>query len=111
LRLAYETVIQLLAPITPHISSELWNLLGYDGPIVNSRWPVCDERALAVDEVELAVQVTGKLRGKVVVAADASEDAIREVALADENVRKHLEGKTVVKVIVVPGRLVNIVAK
>jgi len=60
LRLAYETVIQLLAPITPHISSELWNLLGYDGPIVDSRWPVCDERALAVDEVELAVQVTGK---------------------------------------------------
>jgi leucyl-tRNA synthetase len=111
LRLAYETVVKLLAPITPHISAELWNALGHDEPIVESAWPACDERALVVDEVELAVQVTGKVRGKITVPADATEDAVREAALADAGVRKHLEGKTVHKVIVVPGRLVNIVAK
>jgi len=111
LRLAYETVLKILAPITPHICEELWEKLAGGGLIVDAAWPELDERALVTDEIELAVQVTGKIRARIAVPANAAEDQIRELALADENVRKHTEGKQIVKVIVVPGRLVNIVAK
>jgi leucyl-tRNA synthetase len=110
-RLALETAVKLLAPITPHICAELWNTLGGEGPVVDAAWPPYDEAALATDEVEIAVQVMGKLRGRVTVPADADEDQLREAALADENVRRHIEGKEVVKTIVIPGRLVNIVAR
>jgi leucyl-tRNA synthetase len=109
-RLAYESVVKILAPITPHLCEELWCALGHEPSVVDAPWPTCDERALVVDEIEIVVQVLGKVRGRITVPADATDDQVREAALADENVASHLEGKTVRKVIVVPGRLVNIVA-
>ena len=111
LRLAYETVIKILAPITPHIGEELWEALGGEGSIAEAAWPELDDRALVTDTVELAVQVTGKVRARIAVPADATEDEIRELALADPDVQKYTDAKQIVKVIVVPGRLVNIVAK
>ncbi|NQT93433.1 MAG: leucine--tRNA ligase [Lentisphaerae bacterium] len=111
LRLAYETVIKILAPITPHIGEELWEALGSGGSITEAAWPELDDRALVTDTVELAVQVTGKVRARIAVPADATEDEICELALADPDVQKYTDAKQIVKVIVVPGRLVNIVAK
>lgn len=104
-----ENVVLMLAPITPHISHALWQTLGHDDAVVNVSWPEVDESALVQDKVELMVQVNGKLRGKVSVAADADNDAIQAIALADENVQKFIQDKEIRKVIVVPGRLVNIV--
>ena len=106
---AVSSTLTVLAPVAPHICEELWSLLGYGDLLSEAGWPEYDEDALAVDEVTVVVQVNGKLRGKVVVAADASKEAIEEAALTEENVVKHLEGKTVRKVIVIPGKLVNVV--
>jgi leucyl-tRNA synthetase len=99
----------MLAPITPHISHSLWQALGHDEAIVNVAWPKIDESALVQDKIDLMIQVNGKLRSKISVAADLAKDAIEALALEDENVLKFTEGKQVRKVIVVPGRLVNIV--
>jgi leucyl-tRNA synthetase len=106
---ALETTVLMLSPITPHISHELWKALGHDDAVVNVAWPEIDESALVQDKIELMVQVNGKLRSKISVAADMAKDAIETMALADENVLKFTQGKEVRKVIVVPGRLVNIV--
>jgi len=106
---ALEMVTLMLAPITPHISHELWQALGHDDAVVNVAWPEIDESALVQDKVELMVQVNGKLRSKISVAADATKESIEALALADENVQKFIEGKEIRKVIVVPGRLINIV--
>ena len=106
---ALESVVLMLNPIVPHICHQLWQELGHESNIIVADWPKCDESALVRDTLELVVQVNGKLRGKVAVAADAAKDAIEAAALADEKVQAHIEGKTVRKVIVVPGRLVNIV--
>ncbi|WP_018232108.1 leucine--tRNA ligase [Thioalkalivibrio thiocyanodenitrificans] len=108
---ALEITVLMLAPIVPHIAHALWRELGHDGAAVDERWPRVDESALESDTVELVVQVNGKLRGQVQVAADADRPAVEEAALADENVQRHIEGRTVVKMIVVPGRLVNVVVK
>ncbi len=105
-----ESIVLMLSPIVPHITQQLWNELGYDDLLVDVPWPVCDESALKRDEIELVVQVNGKLRSKINVSADADNDAIEESAMADEKIVANLAGKTVRKVIVVPGRLVNIVA-
>ena len=107
---ALEVVVLMLQPITPHLSHGLWHALGRDGAAVDQPWPAVDEAALVRDEVELVVQVNGKLRSRIAVPADADEDGIRTQALADENVQRFIEGKTIRKVIVVPGRLVNVVA-
>jgi leucyl-tRNA synthetase len=104
-----EIVVLMLAPITPHIADALWRVLGHDEAVVNVAWPEVDESALVQDKIELMVQVNGKLRAKVSVAADADNDSIQAVAMADENVQKFTEDKQVRKVIVVPGRLINIV--
>ena len=104
-----ETAVLMLSPITPHISHHLWQLLGHDEAIVNVAWPEIDESALVQDKVELMVQVNGKLRSKISVAADANKDMIEVLALADENVQRFIDGNDIRKVIVVPGRLVNIV--
>ena len=107
---ALEAVVLMLSPMTPHISHALWSALGHGTPLIDQRWPSVDEAALELDTVELVVQVNGKLRGRVAVPADAARDVIEKVALADENVQRFVAGKEIRKVIVVPGRLVNIVA-
>ena len=104
-----DILLSLLAPIVPHITHELWQHRGHREAMIDARWPSVDAAALVRDTLELVVQVNGKLRAKISVAADAAKDAIEEQALADEHVIRHTEGKTVRKVIVVPGRLVNIV--
>ncbi|MCB1738117.1 MAG: class I tRNA ligase family protein, partial [Gammaproteobacteria bacterium] len=103
--------IRLLAPIVPHISHVLWRELGGGESVIDAPWPQFDESALIQDQIEFVVQVNGKLRGRVQVAADADRDTIEATARNDETVIKYLEDKTVVKVIVVPGKLVNIVVK
>ena len=108
-REAVEACVLLLAPITPHACHALWAALGHAEPVIDARWPEVDESALARDTIELVAQVNGKLRARLEVAADADKAAIEAQALAAENVQRHTEGKTVRKVIVVPGKLVNIV--
>jgi leucyl-tRNA synthetase len=105
-----EAVVLLLAPITPHISHALWQALGHDEMAVKAQWPVLDESALIQDTLQLVIQVNGKLRGHIEVAAEATRDHVEEVARANENVHRFTEGLTIRKVIVVPGKLVNIVA-
>ncbi|TLM62078.1 MAG: leucine--tRNA ligase [Deltaproteobacteria bacterium] len=110
LREALETVVRLLGPFVPHVAEELWRELGHEQGLEACGWPVCDEAALAVSTVLIVVQVNGKVRGKVTVPADADESTVREAALGDPNVARFLEGQTVRKVVVVPGRLVSVVA-
>ena len=107
---ALETACLLLAPVVPHISSVLWQALGHDNDIIDAPWPLADETAMVQDEIQYIVQVNGKLRDRLQVAADADQQTIEQLAQASESVQRHIEGKTVHKVIVVPGRLVNIVA-
>ena len=106
---ALEAVVLMLSPMTPHICHALWAALGHDTPLIDESWPSVDEAALELDTIELVVQVNGKLRGRVSVPADAGQDVIEQLALADENVQRFVAGKEVRKLIVVPGRLVNIV--
>ncbi len=109
LREGIESVVRLLAPFVPHLCEELWHNLGYENCLEESGWPVWDEDALVSDTLLIIVQVNGKVRGKVTVPADADKDLVEATALADANVVRFLEGKDVRKVIVVPGRLVNLV--
>ena len=102
----------LLAPFVPHITEELWQQIGEkENSVHDAEWPVCDESALVVDEVELAVQVNGKVRGTIKVAVSMEKDEIADLAKGLAEVQKFIEGKTIVKTIVVPGRIVNIVVK
>ncbi len=103
-------LLRLLSPIAPHIAQKLWQELGYGSDILTAPWPEVDEEALVKDSIELVVQVNGKVRGKVAVPASADNAAIEEAALADEKVQSFIDGKTIRKIIVVPGRLVNVVA-
>ena len=103
-------LIKLLSPITPHLSEHLWSLYGSSDSLTSSGWLSVDHDALVRDEITYVVQVNGKLRAKIEVAADAVKEAIEAAALADENVQKFLDGVTVRKIIVVPNKLVNIVA-
>ncbi len=104
-------LLRLLAPIAPHIAHKLWRELGYGEDILGAGMPKVDEKALERDTIEYVVQVNGKLRGKVQVPADASREAVERAALENENARRFIGDATVRKVIVVPGKLVNIVAK
>lgn len=104
-----ETAVLLLSPIVPHITNEIWRALGHEELIVDAAWPKVDQTALKQDEIQLIVQVNGKLRGRVRVPVKATDELIQEQALADENVGRFVEGKTIRKVIIVPGKLVNIV--
>ncbi|PLA75078.1 leucine--tRNA ligase [Hydrogenovibrio sp. SC-1] len=108
---ALEVLVLMLSPITPHIAQTLWQTLGQTGLVLDASWPKVDESALVKDEIELMVQVNGKLRGKIEVAAAADKDTILAEAKANAQVAKYVEGKDIVKEIVVPGRLVNIVVK
>ena len=104
-------VVLLLAPFAPYLAHELWQTLGERGQLLRHPWPKFDRALAKEDQVEIAVQVSGKIRARIVVSADAPEDEVRSTALADPKVVAALEGKQVVKVVVVPGKLVNIVAK
>ncbi|MCQ9370132.1 leucine--tRNA ligase [Corynebacterium sp. 35RC1] len=108
-REAIEPLVIMIAPVAPHIAEELWSRLGHQGTITFVSFPAFDEQYLTDDEIELPVQVNGKVRGRIMVPADAAQDHIIELAVA--GVAAHLEGKTVVKQIVVPGRMVNLVVK
>ncbi len=112
-REALEALVLMLAPFAPHFSEETWEALGHEGGLLrgDARWPAFDEALARKDEVEIAVQVNGKLRGRVSIAATATEDETREAALSDERVRAWTEGKQIVKTVVVPGRLVNVVVR
>ena len=111
LREAVETTLLLLGPVSPHITEELWAALGHRESLFKQRWPQPDEAALARDEVEIVVQVDGRVRGRLTAGVGAREAEIRERALADGKVRPWLDGRQVAKVVVVPGRLVNIVTR
>ncbi len=108
---ALESVVLMLAPIVPHVSHALWTALGHPSAVIEAPWPSVDEQALERDSLELVVQVNGKLRARISVPAEATRPAIEQAALADENVQRFVEGKALHKVIVVPGKLVNVVVK
>ncbi len=103
------TAILLLSPIVPHITDTLWVALGHDGRLIDTAWPKSDPEALKQSEVELVVQVNGKLRSKIIVVDGADQKHIEDLALNNEHIKRNIEGKTVRKIIVIPGRLVNIV--
>ena len=102
-------LLRLLSPIAPHISQTLWREFGFGADILEAAWPQVDEAALVQDEIELVLQVNGKHRGAILVARTADRAGIERLALENPNAQKHIAGQTVKKVIVVPGRLVNIV--
>jgi leucyl-tRNA synthetase len=105
-------LIRMLYPVAPHIAFQLWDELGFaklHGEIMDTPWPKVDEAALVQDEVQIVVQVNGKLRGQITVPANASKDFVEALALRDEGVAKHTDGKPIKKVIVVPGKLINVV--
>ena len=104
-----ELVVLMLAPITPHICHALWTQLGHDDAVIDASWPEIDTEALKQDKVELMIQVNGKLRSKLMVDVNAQQADIESLALADENAQRYIDGKTIRKVILVPGRLINIV--
>ena len=106
---ALEIITLVLAPIVPHLSHALWQALGHERAVVDEPWPEVDAAALVQDTVELVVQVNGKLRGRIQVSAGADEALVREAALADEQVTRFIAGQPIRKVIVVPGKLINIV--
>ena len=106
-----EGFVKLLNPVAPHIGEELWEMLGHTGTIAFEAWPTYDESKLSDDEKEIAVQVNGKVRATIKIAVDEAEDSIKAKALEEENVKRHMEGKEVVKVIVIKGKIVNIVVK
>ena len=108
---ALSAVVRMLYPITPHICFELWKALGNESSIDHAEWVKADEAAMVEDEKLIVVQVNGKVRGKVTVAADADEETVKTVAFADENVKKFTDNTQIVKVIYVPGKLLNVVVK
>jgi len=107
----FERFVLLLAPLAPHIAEELWQQLGHDGSLSYEPWPKCDEAMLVEDTIELPVQVNGKVRARITVPVAASQDEILQAALANERIAEMVQGKQVVKQIVVPGKMVNIVVK
>ena len=107
---ALNTAVLVLAPIIPHVCHQLWQNLGHEEPVVEASWPEADESAMVRSEITVVLQVNGKVRAKADVAADIARDDLEKLALEHENVQRFTDGKTVRKVIVVPGKLVNVVA-
>jgi leucyl-tRNA synthetase len=108
-REAIESVVRLLAPFVPHFAEELWAELGHDTNLEAAGWPGYDAEATVDEELTVVIQVNGKLRSRITVAPDVAEETAKAAALADEKVQPFLEGKSVRKVVYVPGKLVNIV--
>ncbi len=104
-----ENIVLMLSPVIPHLSHQLWGLLGHDSLIIDQTWPEFDQSALVLDSIEMVVQVNGKVRGKIQVAADIDKQSCEKLALENENAIRFIEGKPIRKVIVVPKKLVNIV--
>ena len=111
IREGIETIVTILAPFTPHVGEELWTMIGKEGSVFDISWPKYDEKALVQDEIEVIVQVNGKLRDKISMDANIAREDMEKVALESEKVKAAIEGKNVVKVIAVPKKLVNIVVK
>jgi leucyl-tRNA synthetase len=109
IREGLEAIVVMLSPIVPHITQALWQTLGHSGLILDAAWPMVDQSALKRDEIEMVVQVNGKLRGQITVSIEASKQSIESMALNEPKVQRFTEGKTIKKVIVVPKKLVNVV--
>jgi len=110
-RAILEPFITILAPFAPHLAEELWEVLGRRPPVSLAAWPTVEDRWLRDDTVEIPVQIQGKLRGRVVVPADADADAMKAAAASDPKIAEQLAGREIVKVVAVPGRMVNFVVK
>ncbi len=106
-----KTFLALLNPVAPHITEEIWSNEGFEGRIYNTRWPEYDEAKTVENEIEIAVQISGKVRGKIMIAVDEDKDSVIAKAKENEAIAPLLDGKTIVKEIYVPGKIVNIVAK
>lgn len=111
LKSSLEHLVLMLSLFAPHVADELWEGLGHREPTLRVPWPAYDAELAAEDEIEMAVEVNGKVRGRIRVAVGVSEEEVRRRALAEERVAQHLDGRQVVKVIVVAGKLVNIVVR
>ncbi len=109
LREATEILVQLLAPIAPHLSEELWEHLGHKESVHDLPWPSYDEEIARSEEITVVIQVNGKLRDRIIVPVDISEEEMKKIALSSQKAAKFYEGKEIKKVITVPGKLVNIV--
>lgn len=105
------SLVLMLAPFAPYLAADLWESLGNDGAILRQTWPAYDEALAHEDEIEIPVQVNGKLRSVIRVAIDITQEALRDAAMADEKVNHFVEGKQVFKVIIVPDKLVNLLVK
>ena len=110
-RAAMERLVLLVSPFAPHLAEELWQLLGHQKTLAYEPWPTFDEAKLREDTVEIPVQISGKLRHRITVPSDTPADALEAAAKADPRVAELLVGKTIVKAIVIPGRMVNFVVK
>lgn len=110
-RAEFATYLKLLYPVAPHMTEELWEICGYDSMLHETEWPQYDEAKTVDDVIEMAVQVNGKVRGKITLPADADKDAAKAIALENENIRSYTEGKNIVKEIFVPGKIFNLVVK
>lgn len=106
-----QTIVTIISPFAPHLGEELWTMIGQEGSVFDIDWPKYDETALVKDEIEVVVQVNGKVRGKLTVSSNISKEDMEKVALEDEKIKALVEGKTIVKVVAVPKKLVNIVVK
>jgi len=111
LREAIDALVVMISPFAPHTAEELWHMLGHVGGLAKAKWPSFDPKVAKADEVVVPVQINGKLRARVKAPADATEDQLREIALADATVRTHTAGKTIRKVVVGKGPLVSIVVQ
>jgi leucyl-tRNA synthetase len=108
---ALETLVLLMNPFTPHVCEEMWRRLGHESGLVDQPWPGADESVAREDELELAVQVNGKVRGRIVVGRDVGEEEVGRLALAEPRVAEHVAGREVVKLLVIQGRLVSVVVR
>ena len=111
LRLSLESTVKILAPFVPHICEELWETLGHNPSIFSESWPSYDESAIAADQVEMVIQINGKVRSKLVVPSEISEDDLKSLVMGDKRINENLDGKKIVKTIVVPKKLVNLVVR
>ncbi|MEG2897917.1 MAG: class I tRNA ligase family protein, partial [Eubacterium sp.] len=110
-RSEFRTYLQLLYPVAPHITEELWEIVGFEGVLHETEWPTHDEAKTVDDVIEMAVQINGKVRGKITIPADADKETAKAVAFKHENILAYVEGKKIVKEIFVPGKIFNLVVK